>query len=65
MDYLIPNITLKKTETLEDFRYKYREELDYIFNNYIRLFIIDTELPIINMKTLYYDMIKYFYLTSI
>ena len=65
MDYLIPNITLKKTETLEEFRYKYREELDYIFNNYIRIFIIDSELPIINMKTLYHDMIKYFYLTSI
>tara|TARA_B100001094_G_C18049897_1_gene729475 strand:- start:298 stop:492 length:195 start_codon:yes stop_codon:yes gene_type:complete len=62
---LIPTFTIKKTESLEYFRYKYREELDYIFNNYIREFLIDSELPIINIKTLYYDMIKYFYLTSI
>ena len=51
-------------EDLENFRETYRNEIDYIFDNYIKLLIEDNNIPIINMKTLYYDLIKYFYITS-
>ena len=50
---------------LENFRNEYREEIDYIFNNCIKLFIEDNNLPIVDINELYYDIIKYLYLASI
>lgn len=50
---------------LEDFRKKYKEDIKYIFNNYIKLLIEDNNLHIIDMNEFYNDIIKYFYLTSI
>ena len=51
--------------SLEEFRNEYREEIDYIFKNCIKLFIEDNNLPIVDMNELYYDIIKYLYLASI
>ena len=62
---IVPIVYNKKKYNIEEFRYDYREELDFIFNNYVRPLIIDNNIPIINIRNLYYDMIKFFYLTSI
>ena len=58
-------INYEKKMDLESFREKYRNEIDDIFNNYIKIFIEDNNLPIIDYNILYYDFIKFFYLTSI
>ena len=50
---------------INEFKEMYENELNYIFNNYIKEFLEDTNLSIIDMKVLYYDLIKYFYLNSI
>ena len=62
---ILPIISKKKKINLEEFREKYREEIDYIFNNYIMNLIEDNNLPLIDEDVLYYDIIKFFYLTSI
>ena len=50
--------------TPDEFKKYYNTDLEYIFNNYIKLFITDNNLPIRDMKEFYYDIIKYFYLNS-
>lgn len=63
---ITPNNYIKKNKiNLEDFREKYRLEIDYIYNNYIEKMLENNELPVVDKKILYYDIIKFFYLTSI
>lgn len=58
-------VNYNKKMNINIFREIYREEIDIIFNNYIKKFIEDNDLPIVDVQVLYYDFIKFFYITSI